>query len=69
MKFTEEQMKEVQEKVFFDSGGRLNIRGVTGKVLGSVKGSVKGSVLGNVLGNVWGDVGGFVHGKIKNRRE
>lgn len=46
MSFTKEQMKELQDKVFFSDDGRLHIKDVTG----NVKGNVWGCVWGNVEG-------------------
>ena len=61
MKFTEKQMKEIEEVVSFTEDGKMNVKGVTGDVEGNVLGDVKG----NVKGNVWSDVEGNVGGNVK----
>jgi hypothetical protein len=78
MKFTEEQIKEIEEVVSFTADGKMNLKRVTGSVEssvdgdvryvgGNVRGSVRGNVWGsvdNVWGNVWGSVGGRVWGSV-----
>jgi hypothetical protein len=51
MKFTEEQMKEIEEVVSFTADGKMNLRRVTGSVWGNVGGDVRGDVRGDVGGN------------------
>jgi len=65
MKFTEEQIKEIEEVVYFAADGKMNLKRVTGSVKGSVLGNVGGSVGGSVWGYVGNNVGGSVWGDVK----
>jgi hypothetical protein len=67
MKFTEEQMKEIEEVVSFTADGKMNLKRVTGNVDGDVGGEVWGDVKGDVKGSVWGKVWGDVKGDVKAR--
>jgi len=64
MKYTEEQMKEIEEVVVFTADGKMHVENVTGDV-GNVYGNVRGDVRGSVWGGVDGNVGGSVRGGVK----
>ena len=64
-KFTEEQLKVLEEKILFTSTGFNIVGDLPGHVGGDVGISVGGSVLGTVWGNVGCNVGGNVGGDVK----
>jgi hypothetical protein len=64
-KFTEEQIKYLEEVIVFTENG-MSVKDFKGNVWGDVEGSVLGDVWGDVWGDVKGYVGGHVRGDVKH---